>query len=1132
MRGGHRPLDILLGAQAAASNPREDVWLSASAGTGKTHVLASRVYRLLLSGNVKPESILCLTFTKAGAAEMAERIHRRLADWVRLPTPALRKDLYALGEDSNDDALVAKARTLFASVLDARGGGLRIQTIHSFCQTLLSNFPSEIGLTPGFRAMEAREENALAQHVLSEMVINAQAQGRLGVTDALRTLVLRLSEDKTREYLMSCARAPDAMETLGSGDGLRAQINGALCNGIIDPHGWLTARCSNDFIPLRSLEIMQSEYEGWFTKKGDRTLAGVSAEARVDAWLSAPPIERVATLANLQSAWMTDAGEFRKAVPGDEAFPEELERVAAWCAELVAVKKGADLSIEIASALTLGQEYARAYADAKRAAGLVDFDDLIRKTVALLKQENIGPWIRYKLDQSTDHLLIDEAQDTNAKQWAIIEALTEEFYAGDGAKGQKVRTVFTVGDYKQAIFGFQGTDPAEFAAAQIRFAEYARAIDRDMLQLSLNASFRSSAPILEVVDAVIESVGPEQFGLNSPEPRHESAPRGQGSVTLWAPTQEEAGDTDTDDEEDWINESQRVFAGDLAKKVKGWLDNPKLLDSTGEALQAKDIMILVRSRGSLAQLIVSRLYAAKVPVAGLDRLRLNAPLAVRDLLSCIRFVLQPGDDLNLAALLVSPIIGWTQDELYDRVKGRVSTIWRHFKDGAPEPLKHMLSIADLVTPYRFLEMILSGEIDARRKLIRRMGGEARDPIEELLNAALSFERDVTPSLQQFLDWFDRGDVDIKRDPSAPEDAVRVMTVHGAKGLQAPIVILADATRDPNENRKDRFEWEWQEGVKLPLFRPRNDEIVEPLTAAVAAEEARERKEHWRLLYVAMTRAEEQLFIGGAMSRKQAKKGELSADCWHSAVAQALGALGERPDADGALHYSRDDPSLRPPRDASSKLAVAPVSIPEWLHQKAPEEAHPPRPLTPSSLGRDDVSEPPPNAAMKDAAERGKLLHALFERLPETERGLRESAALSWLEHSAGVADSAVRASLVADALAVIDDGSFADVFKRDALAEAPIAGVINGLVISGTVDRLIVTEHEVLVVDFKTGRRVPNSPQACARAHLRQMSAYAAVLGDIFPNHVVRAGLLYTSGPVLHILPNDLMEAHKPPYAD
>lgn len=1120
-------LQRLKGEQASASNPQEDVWLAASAGTGKTHVLTSRVYRLLLSGNVKPETILCLTFTKAGAAEMAERIHRRLAHWVRLPTPELRKDLYALGEDNNDDALVARARTLFARVLDARGGGLRIQTIHSFCQTLLSGFPSEIGLTPGFRAMEGREENALAQRVLSDMITTAQAQGRLGLIDALRALVLRLSEDKTREYLMACARAPDAMEALGSG--VEAKVRVALGLPIDDIVPLILAGCSDGGFPQAELNDLIRLNIAWGTTRAEQRLK------KINDWLALSDQDRVFNLASLTSAWTKMDGTLNLTkgwVPTEPGYAELSETVFAHFNGLFELRKLSELSAAIASALALGQEYARAYTDAKRAAGLVDFDDLIRKTVELLKKDDIGPWIRYKLDQSTDHLLIDEAQDTNAKQWAIIEALTEEFFAGDGAKGLKVRTVFTVGDYKQAIFGFQGTDPAEFAAAQKKFAHFARDADRDMLQLSLNESFRSSAPILEVVDAVIDVKGPESFGLDRAEPRHVSAPKGKGSVTLWPPTQEEAGDSENEDAEDWISESQRVFARDLANTVKGWLDNPTLLDSTGEVLQPKDIMILVRSRGDLAQLIVARLYAAGVPVAGLDRLRLNAPLAVRDLLSCIRFALQPSDDLNLAALLVSPIIGWTQEELYDRARGREATLWRHIKEGGPQALRDMLDMVDRVTPYRFLEMILSGKIDARRKLITRMGNEVRDPIEELLNAALSFERDATPSLQQFLDWFDRGDVDIKRDPSAPEAAVRVMTVHGAKGLQAPVVILADATRDPNSNRKHRFEWEWQDGVKLPLFRPRSDEIVEPLTTALQAEEARERKEHWRLLYVAMTRAEEQLYIGGAMSRMQAKKGELSPDCWHTAVAQALGSLGERPNADGVIHYSRDEPSLRPVRDATTRRDVAPVSVPDWLHQDAPEEARPPRPLTPSSLGGDDVSEAPPSLAMKSSALRGKLLHALFERLPETERGSRERAALSWLEYSGGVADPDERAALVADALRVIDDSAFAKVFMPDALAEAPIAGVIGDLVISGVVDRLIVTDNEVLVVDFKTGRRVPNRPEACARAHLRQMSAYASLLKSIFPDHIVRAGLLYTSGPVLHILPDALMEAHKPPYAD
>ncbi len=1129
MSRDHTPLEKLKGEQAAAANPQGDVWLSASAGTGKTHVLASRVYRLLLSGAVKPEHILCLTFTKAGAAEMAERIHHRLADWVRLSTPALRKDLFALGEDNKDDALVARARTLFASVLDARGGGLRIQTIHSFCQTLLSNFPSEIGLTPGFRAMEAREENALAQQVLSDMVTNAQSQGRLGVIDALRVLVLRLSEDKTRDYLTSCARSPDVMEALGPA--VEAKIRVALGLPIDDIMPHITAGCSDGGYPKSELVELLELNHAWGTGRAQTRIE------KVGDWLACNDHERAKQLPKLISAWTKADGTLNLTkgwVPVGDGYATLSETLFTHFNGLLELLKLSELASAIASALTLGQEYARSYGDAKHAAGLVDFDDLIGKTVALLKQDGIGDWIRYKLDQSTDHILIDEAQDTNAKQWDIVKALTEEFYAGEGAKGKKVRTLFTVGDYKQAIFGFQGTDPAEFAAAQGYFAQSARAVERDMQQLSLNDSFRSSAPILEAVDAVIEEIGPEHFGVEVPEPRHVSAFKGKGTVIVWPAAMEGAGDADIDDEngEGWISESQRVFAGQLAAKVKDLLDKPPRLDSTKELLAPKDIMILVRSRGDLAQLIVARLHVAGVPVAGLDRLRLNAPLAVRDLLSCIRFVLQPSDDLNLAALLVSPIIGWSQKDLYQCAKDRESTLWRQIEGSTRELLRKMLDMADLVTPYRFLETILSGEIDGRRKLIARMGSEVRDPIEELLNAALGFERDATPSLQQFLDWFDRGDVDIKRDASAPDNAVRVMTVHGAKGLQAPIVILADATRDPNENRKDRFDWDYEDGVKLPLFRPRKEEIIEPLTSALRAEELREREEHWRLLYVAMTRAEERLYIGGAMSRKQAKsKDGLSPDCWHSAVTLALGNLGVAPDVDGVIEYSRDDKSDRPVKPASAKGASLAVMIPDWLHQPAPQEAQPPRPLTPSSLGRDDGGEPPPNLANRDAAERGRLLHALFERLPETEENLREAAALAWLELSAGVTDMEQRRGLVADALAIINASDFAEVFAAGAFAEAPIAGVVNGLVISGIVDRLIVTDDEVLVVDFKTGRRVPRNPEACTRAHLRQMSAYAAVLANIFPEHSVRAGLLYTAGPVLHILSGELIEAHKPPYA-
>jgi ATP-dependent helicase/nuclease subunit A len=1126
VKRGHSPLDALRGDQARASDPGEDVWLSASAGTGKTHVLASRVYRLLLNKDVRPESILCLTFTKAGAAEMAERIHRRLADWVRLPTPALKKDLFALGEAHDDDEVINRARTLFASVLDARGGGLRIQTIHRFCQSLLAAFPAEIGLTPGFRAMEAREEAALANQVLSDMVVKAQAEGRLGVTDALRALVLRLSEDRTRDYLIACARAPDAMAALGIG--VEAKVRTALGLPLSDVMPFVISGCSDDGFPQDELRELVELNAQWGTTRAQQRVV------KITNWLALPADQRVRALGSLASAWTKADGTINLTkgwVPTEPGYAALSETLFTHFNGLVEVLKLSELAVAIASALSLGQEYARAYSDAKRAAGLVDFDDLIRKTVALLALPGIGEWIRFKLDQSTDHILVDEAQDTNARQWAIIEALADEFYAGEGAKGAKRRTIFTVGDYKQAIFSFQGTNPQEFSNARGRFAERAAGVGRELLMLSLSQSFRSSKPVLAVVDSLIEEIGHDRLGLARPDPAHSSARGDYGAVTLWPPVADIMdSDGGGEDEEEWIGENERAFAKKLAREVKGWLDAPLYLTSQKAAVQPQDIMILVRSRGDLARLIVARLHEAGVPVAGLDRLRLSAPLAVRDLLSCIRFVLQPDDDLNLAALLVSPIIGWDQDGLYAAAFGRSGTLWRAIREHAPSALSAMLTMADVVTPYRFLEAILSGEIDARRKLIARMGHEIRDSVDELLSAALAFEQNATPTLQQFIDWFDRGDVDVKRDPSAPEAAVRVMTVHGAKGLQAPIVVLADATRDPDNKRATQIDWTIEDGLTLPIFKPRSAESIEVINAAAAADDQREREEHWRLLYVAMTRAEERLYIGGAYSRRQASKGELSPDCWHSACARALSALGAATEADGALVHANLPRSVAMvPRPAAE---AKPLALPEWARAQAPQESRPPRPLAPSSLGKDDIAIPPPSAALRSAAERGRLMHSLFERLPDVVAGNRVAAGLRWLERSAGVADPLLRAALIADALRVIDDANFADIFAPGALVEAPIAGVVNGIVISGTVDRLIIRDRQIIVIDFKTGSRIPRNAEAVPRTHLRQMSAYASVLAGIFPQHEIAANLLYTAGPTLLSLSVDLIEAHKPPYAD
>jgi ATP-dependent helicase/nuclease subunit A len=837
-------LKPLADEQRRAADPEALVWLSASAGTGKTQVLSARVLRLLLRTDVKPETILCLTFTKAGATEMADRINGRLARWVMASGTEIAKDLQSLGERF-DPEMVARARTLFARVLDARGGGLRIQTIHSFCQSLLGSFPAEAGLPAGFTLIEPREEAALPMRLLTEMAVSAEREGRLGFSDRLQRLGYLLDEDRVQRLLIRCAKVPDVIEKLPSGDGLAPYIRRALCDGIDDVSGWLAARVETLGLIEDYLTQLVTYNANWGTK------TGLERNEAIQTWRAGSTAERVSGLANLEAAWITKSRTLNKIVPKSvaEDYTSLCEMLNRWCSPLVEIQLRARQAEDFALMLSVGREFAERYVEAKRLRGLVDYDDLIRKTVTLLETPGMGEWIRYKLDQVTDHILIDEAQDTNDRQWAIIKAIAGEFFAGSGARGDAHRTLFTVGDYKQAIFRFQGTDPRHFGAAQLHFAQAAEAAERDLLDLSLSRSFRSSPPILDLVDAVINSIGGEALGLSSQSQPHVSASGGGGSVTLMPPVIDTGNEEE--DDESWVPQSARKLASDIAAQVKGWINDGLWLEKEGRPLEAKDVLILVRSRGELAALIVARLHEADIPVAGVDRLQLGVPLAVRDLLACVRFVLQPLDDLNLAALLVSPLIGWSQDDLFDVAHARGDArLWPHMRACLPEarldPLYAMLNAADFSTPYQFLENLLSGALNGRRKLLARLGGEARDPIEELLNAAIAFERSHPPSLQLFLDWLDRSDVEIKRDASAAASSVRVMTVHGAKGLQAPVVILADATAKPKSAKGgDMFDWEAEPGFALPLLRPSAADLSGSLLRSAEESDTAEMQEHWR-----------------------------------------------------------------------------------------------------------------------------------------------------------------------------------------------------------------------------------------------------------------------------------------------
>ena len=1126
-------LPRLVDAQARASAPDGHVWLSASAGTGKTHVLAARVFRLLLRG-ADPSAILALTFTKAGAAEMARRISARLAAWVQMDDHRLGRDLAALGESAGPETR-ALARTLFARLLDARGGGVRIQTIHGFCQSLLASFPIEAGLTPGFRAIEGREQAVLARETLAAMLVEAEARSP-AMIDSIGALSMRLGEGKAEAFLAECARAHGALDALPTG--IAPFLRGAFGLPLGDVGEAIAARCADDAFDIAGLRALAAMNAAWNTAKG------LARADTIAAWIARAPDARAATLADLHGVWARDDGALRSLAKGqapqEEGYGTLVERFHARCGALIAIKARAAYADLLARGLEAGRAYADAYSRAKRRAGRADFDDLIRAAGDLLDQPGMGEWVRYKLDLATEHILVDEAQDTNARQWRIVRAIADEFFAGQGTSG-RMRTLFVVGDFKQAIFGFQGTDPIYFAAAERHFATLAQAGTEaaedgeaaPFHRLSLTHSFRSTRPILEFVDAAVAGLEAPGLGLVEDIAAHASEVKGPGQVTLWPPVIEGSGEAD---EEGWADEAERALAAKIAGAVKAWLDpaDPLMLESAPHRrpLRAGDVMILVKRRRELASLLVARLFAAGVPVAGVDRLRLNAPLAVRDLLVAIRFALQPEDDLSLAALLTSPILGWSHEDLLAAAVPRETSLWRHLRatqdSGQLAPIADLLARADFQTPHQLLEHLLSGPLDARRKLLRRLGAEARDPIEELLSAALDFENRATPSLQAFLDWFDRGEVDIARDPDSAGDSVRVMTAHGAKGLQAPIVILADACIDPARSAASLLRWTPEGGEDpLPLFAPRKEERSGPIEAIAAAEAERELQEHWRLFYVAATRAEERLVIAGALGARA--RGVPPANSWYSAAERAMQVLGVPP-GEGAREFHGSTPTERfTPLAARASRAAPPMPLPNWVRASAPAEARPPRPLAPSSLGEDAVSDPPPDAVARAAAERGRLTHALFERLPPVAPGRRAEAADRWLARAGGLNDAGARAAIIANVLRVLDDARFAPLFGAEALAEAPIAAVLgNGLVVSGKVDRLLIEPERVRIIDFKTGRRLPKALDAIPSYHLRQMAAYAAALGVIFPEKAVEAALLYAAGPVLFALPEALLAQHKP----
>jgi ATP-dependent helicase/nuclease subunit A len=1132
--------------QRAALDPAASVWVQASAGTGKTKVLVDRVLALLLAG-APPQRIRCLTFTKAAAAEMKNRLLRALADWATLPGAALTERLFELLGRRPTPEQEQEAARLFARVLDAPGG-LQIQTIHAFCQGLLARFPLEAGVSPRFRLAEERTAAELLAEARADLYAEAELPGReLELRAALEHVLLAGGETRLDQLTAAILQQRAAFERALAGRGVVGVVAVAeaaceLAAGETRERLLATALAEPALKagPLRALCQLMA---GGLTS--DAEVAGDMAPL-----LAAAPGERARLYEAYRGAFLTNEGTVRKKLPTKKLaaaapdlaalFLAEGERLVALEARLAAV----DLVADCRALFTLAERLLALYRQRKAAQGLLDYADLIQKTAQLLDQPGQAAWVLYKLDEGIEHLLIDEAQDTSPEQWQVVKQLTAEFHAGQGAhedraQGERAslaRTVFAVGDAKQSIFRFQGADPAGFKAAAAHYRARAEAVNQRFLPVPLSHSFRSVAAVLRAVDRIF-ALPAAQAGVAAPEaPVSHAATRlgHAGRVELWPLLQ--AAPRDPPDpwalplEQREGQDPVAALAQSLADTLAGWFaatpeslapESPAWLASKGRPVAPGDVLILVRTRGPLFHALTRALKRRGVAVAGVDRMVLPQQTAVRDLLALGRFLLLPDDDLSLAEVLKGPLGGLDDDDLIGLASGRGEgegrlSLWRALGERRGlkpawqelrQRLERLLAQADFVPPYElFAGLLAAGE--GRRRWLGRLGEEAADPLDEFLAQALAYERDHAPSLQGFLAWLEQGQLEVKRDLEASGQAVRIMTVHGAKGLQAPIVFLPDTTGLPKPG-----------GALLP--DPERRLVLRggaQLRAVPFAERLRQgeeraiAEEYRRLLYVALTRAEDRLYICGALRTRT-----LSAECWYALAARALLGLDEsavlalpepRVVEQEAQSAPPEAPPARPPAPAAAALG-------DWRRRPPPPEPSPPRPLSPS---RPEGAEAPvlsPLAGDAGRWRRGLLIHRLLQSLPALPPEQREGAARRFLAEPAQELGAATVAAWTAEVLAVLALPEAAPLFGPRSQAEVPIVGSAGGTRIAGRLDRLAVTEEAVWLVDYKTNRPPPLAEDAVPEQYLRQLAAYGALLGELYKGKEIKAFLLWTDGPRL-----------------
>lgn len=1096
--------------QIEAARPNAHTWLSANAGSGKTRVLTDRVARLLLD-DVLPQNILCLTYTKAAASEMQNRLFQRLGDWAMKPDEALRGDLAELGVTEVAD--LRKARRLFARAIETPGG-LKIQTIHSFCASILRRFPLEAGVSPDFTEMDERAGKLLREMVLEEMASDA----RHPLVEAVARHFTGADIDGLLDAILREGAAflkPTPLEDIKSWLGLShdTKVENVIAD-VFTPDALETIRLSIPVL-LSQSSTMQ--------KKAERLEA-------VD--LSAPTI---GSFLALKLALLNADGS----IPKSPLTKPALAELGALGPRLIDLTERTFHAISTLNKLSTSDRtfalhafahaFVRDYSIRKQERGWLDFDDLINRAAALLNDADVTAWVLYRLDGGIDHILVDEAQDTSPAQWRVIESLAQEFLTGEGARSSQKRTIFVVGDPKQSIYSFQGADPAEFTRMREIFREGLSNVNDTLSERALEYSFRSSAAVLGLVD---EALGASS-GLGDSFRHKAFFDAMPGRVDLW-PVFEKEEDPEP---RAWFDpldmpapmDEKVQLAERIALEIETLITSGTLPNNEGafRPVRAGDIMVLVQRRSEIFHQIIRACKQRNLPIAGADVLRIGGELAVKDITALLQFLATPEDDLALATVLRSPLFGWSEDKLFRLAHGRGKTyLWRALRNDA-EAHAHELDVlndlrreADFLRPYDLIDRLLTRH-DGRRLLTARLGMEAVDGIDTLLQQALAYERIEIPSLTGFLTWLATDDIKVKRELGSGANQIRVMTVHGSKGLEAPIVMLPDtAVRRPRTGSDLLIIPD-----KGPVWRPKSAEMPDNLTPLTIAERARDEEERNRLLYVAMTRAEQWLIVAAA-----GDIGKTPEASWYGTIKAGMEAAGASPlmlNGEGfGLRLQHGTWEERDSLDSADETDSPHAPVPDWMWSKAPAPVVPLEPITPSGLaGAKALAGEGASLSEEDAKRRGRQIHLLLEHLPVYPKGDWPRLAQDVLKSGGDPADEADTAALLEEATRVLTDPSLAYLFDGESLAEVELSAPVPygaSHRLHGIVDRLLIKDDHILAIDFKSNALVPSAPEETPEGILAQMGAYEAALEALYPGRDIRTAILWTRNATLMELPAGL----------